>query len=104
MEYIQGRDRAIPLDHNGFILNFKDWDDQFTRYYAANKNLSLGEEHWVIIHYIRKYFSLMGVAPMVKLIQRELGISPQKIGQLFNLTDIKDVCKLAGLPCSIGFI
>jgi TusE/DsrC/DsvC family sulfur relay protein len=100
MEYIQGLKRPIPLDTKGFIRNFQDWDEQFTRYYAANKNLSLGEEHWDIIRYLRRYYMQKGAAPLSIIFEKELGISPKKICQLFNLADMKDLCKLAGLPCT----
>jgi TusE/DsrC/DsvC family sulfur relay protein len=100
MEYIQGLKRPIPLDSKGFIRNFQDWDEQFTRYYAANKNLSLGEEQWDIIRYLRRYFAQKGAAPLFTIFERDLGISQKKICELFNLADIKDLCKLAGLPCN----
>ncbi len=96
--------QSLPLNKEGFIENPQNWDAHFTEKYAERMNIPLGPAHWKIIQYLRDYYHKHGLAPMFSLIRKELGYSRKQLIEIFKVDKARDICKLAGLPRSMGMV
>ncbi len=67
----------ILLDGEGYLLDLDQWSEDFVRVRAEFEELTLTQEHWAIIHYIREYYEKNNVqAPvrdMIKHFKKEWG-------------------------------
>ena len=65
--------RTVETDPEGYLANLGDWADDVAEFLAAQDKLTLDENHWKIIHYMRDYFNEYGTAPNLLGLQRVLG-------------------------------
>ncbi len=64
----------------------------------------LTDEHWAVINYIRQYYLENNIAPMVRKLCKNTGLSLKKIFELFPSGPAKGACKIAGLPKPDGCV
>jgi len=64
----------------------------------------LTDEHWAVINYIRQYYLENNIAPMVRKVCKNTGLSLKKIFELFPSGPAKGACKIAGLPKPDGCV
>jgi tRNA 2-thiouridine synthesizing protein E len=58
--------KEILIDHEGYIQNMEDWSVGFVEALAAKEGLTLTDEHWEVIHFIRDYQHDHGVQAPVR--------------------------------------
>ncbi|MDD3654976.1 MAG: TusE/DsrC/DsvC family sulfur relay protein [Desulfotomaculaceae bacterium] len=96
---------TVEIDAEGFILDPDAWNEDVARYFAAAEGIfELNEEHWRVITYLRDYYKLNEVAPMLNKLCKETGCTLKRIYQLFPAGPAKGACRLAGLPKPKGCI
>jgi tRNA 2-thiouridine synthesizing protein E len=87
------------FDNDGFLQDFKQWNQAVAMEIARRESVSeLTEEHWKVINFLRQYFVQNGVAPLPRQLARETGFNAEKIKQLFPTGVVDGACKVAGLP------
>ncbi|SPE58613.1 dissimilatory sulfite reductase, gamma subunit [Verrucomicrobia bacterium] len=97
--------KQFDVDEDGFIQDAAQWDEVIARALAEQEGIKeLTEEHWKVIRFLRDYYLKFGVAPMIRKLTRETGLSLKHIYQLFPTGPAKGACKLAGLPKPTGCI
>ena len=96
---------ALNVDKEGFLRQLHDWDESIAVLLAIQDQIELTEEHWQIIHLVRRYYATYQIAPitrvLVKIVREELGDktgSSIRLMQLFSSKPAKLVSKIAGLP------
>ncbi len=95
--------KVIELNQDGFLVNPQDWTEDVARVYAEMDRIGdLTESHWKIIYYLRDYYRQFQIAPMVRKLCKETGVSVQDLENLFPSGPAKGACKLAGLPKPTG--
>ena len=62
---VQGR--AIATDDEGYLVNRADWSEAFVRALAGEEGLTLTDEHWQVIRFLRDYFHEHGVQAQVRV-------------------------------------
>ena len=94
-----------PCDAAGYLLDASAWSQEFALAAAAAEGLTLSDEHWQVIAFLREYHAQFGLSPpmrvLVKAIAPLLGeakVSSRKLYQLFPDGPAKQACKIAGLP------
>ena len=98
------------LNEDGFVVDPNIWTRELAEHMARKDGLTLTEDHWEIINYLRSYFERYQIAPMVKILVREIGkMGTDKGGvpyllQLFPEGLAKQACRYAGLPRATGCI
>lgn len=99
-------DRIYEVDDDGFLQEPEIWTEKVGEDFALSEGIEggLGEEHWALINYIRKYFYNYGVAPMVRKLCRDTGMDLDHIYELFPSGPAKGACKVAGLPKPTGCV
>jgi tRNA 2-thiouridine synthesizing protein E len=97
--------RALALTEQGFLVNRLDWDEAVASRLAQHENITLTDQHWEIIWFIRSYYQqykhLPNTRMFIKAIARTLGEdkgNSRYLHRLFPDGPLKYACKLAGLP------
>lgn len=58
--------RPVLTDPEGYILNLDEWSEGFARAQAEREGLTLTDEHWAVIRFIRAYHEEHGVQAQVR--------------------------------------
>ncbi len=97
---------TIQLNEEGFMQNPDEWNEDIAVALAKSEEGldSLTDEHWSAIRYIREYYEEKKMAPMVRKVCKNSGLSLTRIFELFPSGPAKGACKLAGLPKPDGCV
>ena len=106
MGYIEVTGKRLELNEEGFLKMPEEWDDAVAAGLAkAEEGIdNLTDEHWKVIRFIRGHFLEKRMAPMVRSVCKETGLSLRRIYELFPSGPAKGACKLAGLPKPDGCV
>lgn len=97
----------LPERNNeGFLENATDWTSNAATVIAAEDDISLNNNHWEIIEFLRDFYKKHEMSPpsnrlFVKAVKDALGEEKGNsiyLMQLFPGTPAKTACKIAGLP------
>jgi tRNA 2-thiouridine synthesizing protein E len=95
----------IEIDEDGFIQEPGKWNQAVAEDLAKTENASpMGEEHWKLVNYLRDYYLKFGIAPPIRMVEKQTGIDLKTIYQLFPSGPAKGACKVAGLPKPTGCV
>ncbi len=93
------------VDQDGFLVHPEEWSRRMAAALAAADGVGdLSEDHWKVMSYVRDYWRENDVAPMVRLLCRETGLSLKQIYDLFPNGPAHGACKYAGLPRPDGCV
>ena len=59
-------DREILTDGEGYLVDPRDWSEEFAREQAALEDLALNAEHWEVIRLLREHYARQGVQMTVR--------------------------------------
>ena len=97
--------KKIELDQDGFMLDPSIWNDQVAAVIAGEEGVEqLSDKHWAIVNFIRTYWKEHDLAPPVRLICTEVGVSVREIYKLFASGPARGACRIAGLPKPDGCV
>lgn len=96
---------GIRTTEQGFLLDYREWDDTVAARLAARLSIEMTESHWEIVHLIRDYYlnyrhlpnMRMFVAAVRKTLGGDKGTS-RYLYRLFPESPLKQACLIAGLP------
>jgi tRNA 2-thiouridine synthesizing protein E len=96
---------SAPLDKEGFLQNYQDWQPELAPGLAAAEDIELTNAHWEVIHLVRDYYQQYHISPtsrvLAKVVADKLGPDKGKsiyLMKLFTAKSAKLVAKIAGLP------
>ena len=61
---------TVRTDSEGYLLDLGDWSEDFARALARQEGLTLTDEHWQVIRFLREYWQEQGVQPQVRVMIR----------------------------------
>jgi tRNA 2-thiouridine synthesizing protein E len=103
--------RVVVTDAEGYLADLGDWSEAVADYLAAQDKLTLGEDHWTIIHYMRDYFDEYGTAPNLRVLQKGLKDEfgdpwgdKKFLFELFPFGPAKQAGRYAGTPKPTGCV
>ncbi|RIY35107.1 sulfurtransferase TusE [Psittacicella hinzii] len=95
----------LAKDSEGYLLDHTLWNEEIAEQIARNENITLTEQHWLVINFVRDYFLRFNTTPairsLVKNLQKSFGDeigNSRYLQKMFNESPAKTVAKLAGLP------
>jgi len=56
----------VLTDPEGYLLNLDEWSEGFAVAHAAKEGLTLTDEHWDVIRFIREYYEEHNVQAQVR--------------------------------------
>ncbi len=103
MAVIHFRDRALTVDKDGFVQDFDAWSEDLAQYLADAADMGpLTADHRKVLCFLRAYYRENELAPPIRVLCRETGLSLKVIYQLFPAGPARGACKIAGLPKPTG--
>jgi len=103
--------KEYELDEDGYLTDWKEWTEGMAGEMAKEDGLELSANHWTIIKFLRDYFVKFEIAPMIKILVKELGKSfgpemgnTKYLYTLFPAGPAKQACRYAGLPKPTGCV
>jgi len=96
----------LQLNDDGFLIEPLEWNKDVALALAREQEGldELSDDHWKVINYIRTYYLEKDLAPMVRKMCKNTGLSLKEIFFLFPSGPAKGACKLAGLPKPDGCV
>jgi tRNA 2-thiouridine synthesizing protein E len=98
------------LDAEGYLIDPEQWNEELARQIAAHEGITLTDEHWKIVEFMRAYYADRQVAPdarfAVKFLAEQLGYGSEARARLFQLFPygyVKQACKVAGMKRPRGW-
>ncbi len=103
--------KVYTVTDSGNLVDASQWSEDIAGHMAAKEGLTLTEEHWEVINYLRKFYFEYGVVPMVRLLMKNMkeALGPEKssekyLYQLYPKGPSRQGSRLAGLPEPQGCI
>jgi TusE/DsrC/DsvC family sulfur relay protein len=105
MPYIVN-DEELETDEQGYLLE-PDYRDEVVPVIAQAEGLTLSEDHWKVVRYLRDEYREHGHTPnfrnMLKGLAEVLpGCDSKSLYDLFPVGPAKQAAKVAGLPQPLG--
>lgn len=101
---LEVRGKTIETDHEGYLYDADDWNEDVAREIAGRDGLELIDDHWKVIQFMRDYYNqhLFNPEPrfVLKFVAEELGHSDDATSRLYELFPfglMQQGCKVAGL-------
>jgi len=102
---VQVDGKTIDFDKDGFMIDPDVWDDQVACAIAVEEGIDdLTDNHWAIVRFIRDYWRDNDLAPPVRMICKDVGVSVREIYKLFTSGPARGACRVAGLPKPDGCV
>ena len=98
-------EKEISFDQDGFMQEPKLWDDSVAQAIANDEGIDeMSEKHWSVVRFIRGYWEENDIAPAVRLLCKESGVSVRQVYKLFTSGPARGACRIAGLPKPDGCV
>lgn len=111
MAHVEVKGAKYEVDEDGFLVDPDEWTMDIANYFADVEGIAMTEAHWEVVNFLRDYFKQFNIAPMIKILVKEIGkkMGPEKgntkyLYQLYPGGPAKQACKIAGLPKPTGCV
>ncbi len=95
---------TIQTDEEGYLIDPTSWNREVAEQLSKRERLTLGEEHWKLIEFMRNHYDEHQTAPdarhATKFVTEDLGYGRKASSRLFELFPygyVKQACKIAGM-------
>ena len=92
--------KTYEVDEDNFLLNPKQWDEDFAVGLAPMEDISEGltQSHWKILKFIRHVYQTENRCPTIYSTCKEHKLRAADMAKLFPTGYRRGACKLAGMP------
>ncbi|GKW51415.1 sulfurtransferase TusE [Pseudoalteromonas sp. NCCP-2140] len=102
---LEFNNKQIETDKQGYLLDSNDWCEELAPIIAKQENITLSEQHWEVVHFVRDFYVEYNTSPAIRMLVKAMA---QKLGEekgnsmylykLFPKGPAKQATKIAGLP------
>lgn len=103
--------KQVEVDEDGYMVDLDAWNKDIALTMAKADGLDLTDAHWEIINFLRDYYQKYQIAPMIKILVKEIGKTmgadkgnTKYLYELFPDGPAKQACRYAGLPKPTGCV
>lgn len=111
MPTLEYQGKKYEVDEDGYLTNLDEWDKEIAQHIAKLEDIEMTDSHWEVVNFLREYFQKYQIAPMIKILVKEIGkvLGPDKgntkyLYELYPGGPAKQACKIAGLPKPTGCV
>jgi tRNA 2-thiouridine synthesizing protein E len=72
MPTLEFEGKSFEVDEEGYLMDWQEWDQGMAAIMAKEDGLELSDAHWEVIKFLRSYFEKYQIAPMIKILTKEL--------------------------------
>ena len=94
----------IHVNDEGFLTDPNEWDEALGTALAAQVDITLTDEHWAAIRFLRRDFVDQGHTPTLRRVSTVGGIPIKSLFVLFPQKPAKKMAYIAGLPKPHGCV
>ena len=94
----------IHVNAEGFLTDPTEWDEELGAALAAQIGITMTDEHWNAIHFLRKDFKETGETATLRRVSTVGGIPIKTLFTLFPQKPAKKMAYVAGLPKPVGCV
>jgi TusE/DsrC/DsvC family sulfur relay protein len=94
----------IHVNEEGFLTDPTEWDETLGTALATQIGITLTDEHWNAIRFLRKDFQETGETPTLRRVSTVGGIPIKTLFVLFPQKPAKKMAYVAGLPKPVGCV
>ena len=102
---IEFNNQIIETDKEGYLTDFKLWEEELAVIIATQENIELTPEHWQVVRFVRNFYLEYKTSPairaLIKALKQEFGeekANSRFLYRLFPKGPAKQATKIAGLP------
>ena len=96
--------RQIHVNDEGFLTDPTEWDEGLATALAAQIGVTLTEEHWKILKFLRADFESQGETATLRRVSASGGVPVKTLFALFPQKPAKKMAYIAGLPKPQGCV
>lgn len=90
------------IDTEGYLIDPQDWDEEKAVEFARQEGITLTDEHWDALNFMREFFEEHQIAPdaryVIKHLTERFGSGARnKLFALFPYGYVKQACRIAGM-------
>lgn len=104
MPVIEIAGKQVHVNDEGFMTEYDEWDEDIARVLAQQIDISLTDEHWKVIRFLRDDFATEGESATTRRVQVVGGIPVKEQFALFPKKPAKKMAYIAGLPKPKGCV
>jgi TusE/DsrC/DsvC family sulfur relay protein len=108
---IEVNGQAFETDEEGYLVNLSDWSKEIAEHIAQQEEVSMTDNHWEVVNFLRNYYDEYQIAPAVRVLTKAIGKqlgadkgNSKYLYDLFPYGPAKQACKIAGLPKPTGCV
>lgn len=91
----------VARDGEGYLVDPADWTEDIAKALARTEDITLEDEHWEVIAFMRDFLRRKGMAPdaryVIKHLKETRGASRNRLFELFPYGYVQQACKIAGM-------
>lgn len=88
-------------DTEGYLTDPAEWSEELARQLAAAEGLTLTDEHWLVIGFMRQWLDEHQLIPDARHVMKHLtqttGAGRNRLFELFPYGYVQQACKIAGM-------
>jgi TusE/DsrC/DsvC family sulfur relay protein len=96
--------RPIQVNDEGFLTDPSEWDEALGAELAAAIGITMTDEHWKAIRFLREDFAEQGETATLRRVSTRGDIPVKRLFELFPQKPAKKMAYVAGLPKPRGCV
>lgn len=96
---------SVERDSEGYVIDPEQWSEALAEQFAREEGLTLNDRYWLVVKFIRDYWSDHHIAPDVRHVIKHLcdtleldkKQAKQELFCLFPYGYVKQACKISGM-------
>ena len=94
----------IHVNDEGFLTDPKEWDEDLGAVLATQIGITMTDEHWKVVRYLRADFETQGETATLRRVSTNGGVPVKQLFALFPQKPAKKMAYIAGLPKPQGCV
>ena len=94
----------VHVNDEGFLTDPAEWDEDLATVLAAQIGITLTEQHWSAIRFLREDYAAQGETATLRRVSTLAGIPIKELFTLFPGKPAKKMAYIAGLPKPQGCV
>ncbi|MDR9389847.1 MAG: TusE/DsrC/DsvC family sulfur relay protein [Wenzhouxiangella sp.] len=102
---LQSNDHSWPLDIDGHLADAELWSEAFAEAMAAHLGLTLSDDHWWLLRWVRQYWLDYHNPPLMRSVvsayrahRNDPSLGSSALYGLLSEHPVRQACQLAGVP------
>jgi len=89
------------MDDEGYLIDPAEWSEKIAETLAEKEGITLTDEHWAVIQFMRDYWEEHQISPDVRwttrFVTKTMGADRNRLFELFPYGYPGQACKIAGM-------